>query len=72
MIKKDYQKPTMNVVLLQHRTMLLSGSITDVNSGDTGIGYDGPGSGPARARHAPATTKKIILGNNKFILKTKQ
>ena len=50
MIKKDYQKPTMNVVLLQHRTMLLSGSITDVNSGDTGIGYDGPGSGPARAR----------------------
>ena len=50
MIKKDYQKPTMNVVLLQHRMMLLSGSITDVNSGDTGIGYDGPGSGPARAR----------------------
>jgi hypothetical protein len=49
MIKKDYQKPTMNVVLLQHRTMLLSGSITDVNSGDTGIGYGGGGNGPARA-----------------------
>ena len=50
MIKKDYQKPTMKVVLLQHRTMLLSGSITDVNSGDTGIGFGGEGSGPARAR----------------------
>ena len=26
MKRKDYQKPTMKVVILQHRTMLLAGS----------------------------------------------
>ena len=26
MKKKDYQKPTMNIVKLQHRTQLLAGS----------------------------------------------
>ena len=40
MIKKEYQKPTMKVVQLQHRTMILAGSITEVNSGDTGIIID--------------------------------
>jgi len=32
MIKKEYQKPTMKVVLLQHRTMLLSGSPVGLTS----------------------------------------
>ena len=51
MNKKDYQKPAMRVVLLQHQQHLLAGSdVTNVNSGDTGIGYGGGGSGPARAR----------------------
>ena len=50
MIKKEYQKPTMNVVLLQHQAHLLAGSVTSVNSGGTDIGYGGGGSGPARAR----------------------
>ena len=27
MTKKDYQKPTMNVVQLQHHTQILTGSI---------------------------------------------
>lgn len=27
MIKKDYQKPTMKVVELQHRTQILAGSV---------------------------------------------
>ncbi len=42
MIKKEYQKPTVKVVELQHRTMLLSGSspVRSVNAGDTGIGID--------------------------------
>ena len=31
MIKKDYQKPTMKVVLLQHRTMLLQASQASTN-----------------------------------------
>ena len=38
MIKKEYMKPTVKVVQLQHRTMLLSGSpVRSVNAGDTGI-----------------------------------
>ena len=49
-MKKNYMKPALRVVRIQQKCQILSGSITDVNSGDTGIGYDGPGSGPARAR----------------------
>ena len=42
MTRKDYERPTMKVVELRHRTMLLSGSpvgtkssINDWNDGDT-------------------------------------
>ena len=48
-MKKDYCKPTMNVVKIQHSQMLC-GSVTRVESGDTGITGGGPGSGPGRAR----------------------
>ena len=48
-MKKNYCKPTMNVVKIQHSQMLC-GSITGVNSGDTGIGFGGGGNGPGRAR----------------------
>ena len=36
MNKKEYQKPTMNVVQLQHRTMILAGSVTGVQSAGSG------------------------------------
>ena len=39
----------MNVVKIQHSQMLC-GSITGVEGGDTGIGYGGGSSGPARSR----------------------
>ena len=40
MIKKDYQKPTMKVVLLQQRTHLLQPSGPDTLSGKKGDGGD--------------------------------
>ena len=49
-MKKNYCKPTMNVVKIQQKCQILSGSVTSVESGDTGITGGGPGSGPARAR----------------------
>ena len=49
-MKKDYCKPTMNVVKIQHKCQILAGSVGDINGGDTGITGGGPGSGPARAR----------------------
>ena len=43
MKKKDYQKPTMKVVILQHRTQLLAGSglndPNDYNDGDDQFTY---------------------------------
>ena len=48
-MKKNYCKPTMNVVKIQHSQMLCA-SITGVEGGDTGNTVGGPGSGPARAR----------------------
>ena len=48
-MKKNYCKPTMNVVKIQHSQMLC-GSITGVESGDTGITGGGPGSVQGRAR----------------------
>ena len=36
MKRKDYQKPTMRVVELQQRTMLLAGSVVDATRGDYG------------------------------------
>ena len=38
MIKIDYQKPTMNVVHLQHRTHLLQASNPKTLSGEQGEG----------------------------------
>ena len=32
MIKKDYMKPTMNVVELRHQSHILAGSLTSVKS----------------------------------------
>ena len=49
MKKQMYQKPTMNVVKIQHSQMLC-GSITGVKGGD--IGYGGGSSGPARGRES--------------------
>ena len=49
MMKQEYQQPTMNVVKLQHHSIICV-SLTQVNSGDAGLDYQGGGSGPARAR----------------------
>ena len=49
-MKKNYMKPALRVVRIQQKCQILSGSVTSVQSGDTGIGYVGPGSYPARAR----------------------
>ena len=47
MIKKDYMKPTMNVVQLKHQSHILAGSLTDVstsglksNDSDPDLDYD--------------------------------
>jgi len=37
MKRKDYQKPTMKVVKLQQRTMLLAGSVVGATRDDYGI-----------------------------------
>ena len=51
MNKKDYQKPAMRVVKIAMTSIICtSGNVTDVDGGDTGIGYGGGGSGPAHAR----------------------
>lgn len=45
MIKKDYQKPTMKIVLLQHQSHLLTGSVQSLSSNlDDELYYDGSGS----------------------------
>ena len=53
-MKKNYMKPALRVVRIQQKCQILSGSVTSVESsvesGDTGIGYGGGSSGPARAR----------------------
>ncbi len=42
MIKKAYQKPTINVVKLQHKTHILTGSVTGVD-GNANLKYGGAG-----------------------------
>lgn len=37
MIKKDYQKPTMKVVQLQHHQHLLNGSTPPILTGSNGV-----------------------------------
>ena len=49
-MKKNYCKPTMNVVKIQHKCQILAGSVGDIKGGDTGITGGGLGSGRARAR----------------------
>jgi len=50
-MKKQYMKPDMKVVKLQHQCIICtSDPVRSVDGGDTGIGYSGGGSGPARAR----------------------
>lgn len=39
----------MKVATMKYQSPLLTGSVTDVDGGDTGIGYGGGGSGPARS-----------------------
>ena len=48
-MKKNYQKPSMKVIKIQH-SGIICGSVRGVESGDTGIGFGGGGSGPSRAR----------------------
>ena len=48
-MKKYYQKPEMTIVSLQ-QAGIICGSIKRIDGGDTGIGYGGGGSGPARGR----------------------
>lgn len=50
MNKKDYKNPTVQIVNIQQKARLLSGSLTDISTGDTGISYGGGGSGTAYAR----------------------
>jgi len=50
MNKKAYQKPTMRIVRIQHQQIICISNVSSVESGDTGIGFGGGGSGPAQAR----------------------
>lgn len=50
MNKKDYQKPTMQVVSIQQGSRLLEGSFISIDTGDTGIIYGGGGDYNANAR----------------------
>ena len=55
-MKKNYQQPVMKMVKMQSENVICAGSnVTNVNGGDTGIGYGGGGNatttggGPARS-----------------------
>ena len=48
-MKKDYQKPAMCIVRIQHQSMVCS-SVRSLSSGNTGITYGGAGTGSARVR----------------------
>ena len=49
-MKKDYNKPTMTVVQLHHRTTLLVGSTLSKINSNAGLNYSGAGTGTARSR----------------------
>lgn len=52
-MKKNYQKPDMNIVRLRHTCIVCASNdqvVTDVDGGDTDLGYGGGGSGIARGR----------------------
>lgn len=46
MSKKEYQKPALRVVILQHQTHLLAGSVNDIGGDE--FNYGGGGNGPGR------------------------
>ena len=53
MNKKEYEKPAVRVVKIAMTSIICTSgdtNVTNVDSGDTGIGFGGGGSGPARAR----------------------
>ena len=50
MNKKEYQKPTMNVVKIQQAQMLCTSGVDSVNGGDPGIGFGGGSGEVGRAR----------------------
>ena len=49
-MKKNYQKPTMDVVVLQYQQHLLDGSPFTKVDGNAGIKYGGGDNGSARSR----------------------
>ena len=70
-MKREYMKPTMNVVELQHQHQLLAGSITDVAPETSAPQFTPPATAPETSAEqkihrlaggstpSPATTKKI-------------
>ena len=50
MKKRDYQKPTMQVVQLRNQELMLDGSVDSVDSGDARIGFGGGSDGGGRSR----------------------
>ena len=49
MTKKDYTKPTMNVVVILQQTQLLQNSVNGLG-GNTNLQYGGGGHGAAQSR----------------------
>ena len=49
-MKKHYVKPLVGIETMETEQGLLTGSISNIDGGETGIGYGGPGSGPANSR----------------------
>ena len=49
---KKYQKPTIQIVPIRHSGIICTSNpqVRSINSGDTGIIYDGGSSGPARGK----------------------
>ena len=47
-MKKEYTAPLTGAIEIKMSQHVLTGSITSINSGDTGIGLGGGGTGPAR------------------------
>jgi hypothetical protein len=50
MMKQAYQQPTMNVVKLQHHSIICVSNPVSRVGGNAELNYEGGGSGSARAR----------------------
>ena len=48
-MKKNYEKPSMKGIRIQHNASILQASLTDIG-GNGGMGFGGGKSGTARAR----------------------